>query len=229
MSRSFFIAEISNCHGGDMDRAKDLIRLAREAGAGAVKGQAFVPSDMIGLGSMPDGFYEQCAFSLEQYEELIDYGRDIGIPMFYTVLGDRWHHLNQDAPYIKIHAARFKEMEPSYAVIYDSPRFLISIAEPRPEVKLKHAHVMYATGYLEQIDLVTYKQIRNQYDRAIGVSHHGIKTQDLKGLAATARLPIIEKHFCDGKPVTYDGQVYRDTIHGATPGDFERLVRAINS
>lgn len=46
-SPTYFIADIASNHDGDLDRAKKLIRLAKEAGADAVKFQHFKAEDIV--------------------------------------------------------------------------------------------------------------------------------------------------------------------------------------
>ena len=85
-----FIAEFSNMHGGDFEHAKDLIRAACDAGADVVKGQAYDnPQAIIDMGgSMPLEFYQQCMFTVDQYLELIEFGKQIGIDVFFTICSD---------------------------------------------------------------------------------------------------------------------------------------------
>lgn len=225
---TYFIAEISNIHCGSMAKAKELIRLAKYSGADAVKGQAFRAEDMIGVGSMPDGFYRQCALSYAEYRELMEYGDEIGIPVFYTVLTRGLSYLYKFQDYKKMHAARFEALGADTFRRFDRPNTIVSMKALRPEVICNHATILYATGYNEQIDLKTFKAIRKHYGRRIGVSHHGIKTQDLVELSEKAPLPVIEKHLTDGCPVEFEGVTYRDTIHAANPMEFARLINRIN-
>ena len=53
--KPYIIAELSANHGGDIQRAKDSIRGAKEAGANAVKLQTYTPDTMT-LNSSKDDF-----------------------------------------------------------------------------------------------------------------------------------------------------------------------------
>ena len=60
---AIIIAEIGNCHFGDIERFKQLIRDCKNAGADIIKSQAFHAEDLINIGSMSQNFYTQCELS----------------------------------------------------------------------------------------------------------------------------------------------------------------------
>ena len=51
--KPYIVAELSANHGGDIDRAKESIKAAKEAGASAVKIQTYTPDTMT-LNSFKD-------------------------------------------------------------------------------------------------------------------------------------------------------------------------------
>lgn len=96
----FIIAELSSNHNGDINYAKELIQLACESGASAVKLQTFQPYEMT-LDSNnsyfkindPDSLwnkrsltdlYHQAYTPWEWHEELFRFAREIGITCFST-------------------------------------------------------------------------------------------------------------------------------------------------
>jgi len=94
----YIIAEISGNHNGEIDRALDLVRAAKDAGAHAVKLQTYTADTMTidhdgeGFrieGGLWDGrslyeLYQEAHTPWEWHEELFALGRKIGIDVFST-------------------------------------------------------------------------------------------------------------------------------------------------
>ena len=99
-SKPFVIAELSSNHNGDINYAKELIKIAKQSGASAVKLQTFRPDEMtLNLKnshfqiSDPDSLwnksnlidlYKKAYTPWEWHEELFKYANDIGIVCFST-------------------------------------------------------------------------------------------------------------------------------------------------
>ena len=92
----YIIAELSANHNGDLERAKQLIKIAKNAGADAVKLQTYRP-DTITLdsdreefqikGGLWDGYnlyklYEWAHTPWEWHQPLFEYANDLGITIF---------------------------------------------------------------------------------------------------------------------------------------------------
>ena len=92
----FIIAEVSANHGGDINRAKNLIKLAKKSGADAVKIQSYEPqtltlkSDQVDF-LIEDGLwkgrslynlYSEAYTPFGWHKELFDYARNINITLF---------------------------------------------------------------------------------------------------------------------------------------------------
>ena len=98
----YIIAEMSANHGGDLDRAKRIIALAADAGADAIKFQAYTADDMT-LDSERDGFvitadtpwkgeklhalYQRAATPYSWFPEMFAAARDAGITPFASPFG----------------------------------------------------------------------------------------------------------------------------------------------
>ena len=97
--RVLVVAELSGNHGGDLGRAKALIHMAKDAGADAVKLQAYVPSDMTVEEGGPefrvpgDGpwagqalwdLYVKSQTPRDWFGPLFREGMEVGIPVFAT-------------------------------------------------------------------------------------------------------------------------------------------------
>jgi len=93
----YVIAEMSSNHGQDFDRAVEIIRAAKEAGADAVKLQTFTPSGhtlnsgreffRVGGGTPWDGrtlydLYVEASMPWEWQPKLVDVAKRIGIDLF---------------------------------------------------------------------------------------------------------------------------------------------------
>lgn len=98
----YIIAELSANHGGDLERAKRIIRLAAKAGADAIKFQVYTPDNMTLACDMP-GFtieadnpwkgrrlhdlYAEAQTPYEWFPELFQVAKDANITPFASVFG----------------------------------------------------------------------------------------------------------------------------------------------
>jgi sialic acid synthase len=93
----YVIAEIGHNHGGDLARCKELFKAAKACGANAVKLQkrdnrTLFTEEMFNAPYNSENAYgptygthrEALEFNKEQYEELIEYARELGITFFAT-------------------------------------------------------------------------------------------------------------------------------------------------
>ena len=98
MSKPYIIAELSGNHNGDINRAFDLIKMAKEAGADAVKLQTYTAdtitmdhdsNEFIVRGGLWDGYklydlYKVAHTPWDWHPQLFAYAKEIGITMFST-------------------------------------------------------------------------------------------------------------------------------------------------
>jgi len=82
----FIIAEMSGNHGGSLDKAKQLIRAAHEAGCDAVKFQLYRPDDMDDPAN--DEIYRECMVPQEWLEPMFLLAHWVGIPLFASVFAE---------------------------------------------------------------------------------------------------------------------------------------------
>lgn len=98
MSKPYIIAELSGNHNGDINRAFEVIKMAKEAGADAIKLQTYtadtmtidcdLPDFMI-KGGLWDGYklydlYKVAHTPWDWHPQLFSYAKEIGITMFST-------------------------------------------------------------------------------------------------------------------------------------------------
>lgn len=94
----YVVAELSANHNGDINKAKEIIKIAKESGADAVKLQTYTPdtltidcskADFLIKGGLWDGYklydlYKQAYTPFEWHKELFQYCADIEITCFST-------------------------------------------------------------------------------------------------------------------------------------------------
>ena len=114
----FIIAEVSANHGGDINRAKHIIKLAKESGADAVKIQSYEPQTLT-LKSEKEDFliqdglwkgrslydlYSEAYTPFSWHKELFDYAQQINVTLFSSPFDESAVDLLEelDAPAYKI-------------------------------------------------------------------------------------------------------------------------------
>lgn len=149
---TYFIADIAANHDGDLERAKELIYLAAEAGADAAKFQHFQAKTIVsdfGFKSLGDQkshqaswrksvseVYEDASVSLEWTFTLRDTCKDAGIPFFTTPYSlEVIDELNEHVPAYKIGSGdiTWREMVEKVAA-QQKPYFLACGASTQDEV-----------------------------------------------------------------------------------------------
>lgn len=235
------IAEIGNNHFGDFNQAKELIKVSKECGADLVKGQYFGKDFVFKNGSMPEEFYNSIKFTKEQYIELIEYAKSIGIPMFYsyftgsTYEADQTIEVIKKTPYIKFSAGQYDNNsdDNSHLLTMDNSYTIVSM---KLDVKYAHpfklAKVLLATPYMwenNKKNTETFMEAARIYyqvsKREPGLSDHCLGIAHIINILSMYKIPIIEKHICLKKYEPFNGFVFRDTIHGSDPKEFEKLAK----
>lgn len=212
-----------------MAKAKELIVAAHESGADIIKGQAFKAED-IKHGSMPKLFYAKCAFIEEQYIELIDFARSIGNDIFFSIFSKGFERLRTKQHWHKISGKQTSDGLADKSK--DTHNTFISIPEKcsmKALPKFKQAELMYVSEYMtDNPKLKTINTIREWFGRPVGYSDHTSGIMWAKRAVLYYEVDLIEKHFCLKKSESFGGQVFRDTVHGATPKEFEKLSVILN-
>ena len=94
----YIIAELSANHGGDLDRAKESIEMAAEAGVSAIKIQTYTPETMTIDSSLPDfvvkeglwagrtlyDLYSEAYTPFEWHGDLFKHAEKLGVTIFST-------------------------------------------------------------------------------------------------------------------------------------------------
>lgn len=220
------IAEIGNNHFGDIEKARELIRTAHNCGADVIKGQAFRAVD-IKLGSMPRSFYEQCELSVEEYLELIDYARDLGNDLFYSIFSTGMEAIQQKQIWKKVTGAQSREG--ILTMKDDSPNLIVSVPVAASCPKFKKAQVLHVSDYLTtNPNLWHIETLSEHLGHQVGYSDHTIGTEACLKAIRVFGVHVIEKHFTLKKNVEFQGAVFRDTVHGAAPNELNSIARELS-
>jgi sialic acid synthase SpsE len=216
------IAEIGNCHFGDIERFRDLVFSAKDCGASIVKSQVGVSS-----GSMDASFYKKCDLGFNVYRDLIKWARTtVGIELFFTIFADHYNGLSLYQDYFKISGSQAAEIDDFSR--YDGQHFFISLREQTMYPRLRYATPMYVTKYLEEKpDLTNLDRMKTYYGRSVGYSDHTTDVKNVIDAVNVHKACAIEKHFCLVKNEKYNGTVFRDTVHGFTPKEFTYFTKNI--
>ena len=220
----YVIAEIGHNHQGSVDKARELFREAKLAGADAVKLQK---RDNRGLytraaydkpydnensfGSTYGEHREFLEFGLQEYAELQRYARELGIDFFATAFdvasADVLAEL--DVPAFKIasgdvkstplleHVARFGKpviISTGGALIDDVQRAYETLMAINPQVGILQCTAGYPASF-DELDLRVIEQYRERFSGAvIGYSGHDNGIA-MPVAAYVLGARIVEKHF----------------------------------
>lgn len=239
--RVFIIAEIGANHEGDIKRAKNLMQLAKESGADAVKFQTYHPTRLVhAMDTDRRRHFQKLALSESEFKDLAQYASTNDILFFSTPFDLESVDLliNLGVPAIKIASGDITYW-PLIQKIADSglPIILSTGVSDFTEIKsvtdrlfhycpaindrigILHCVSMYPTPPAQAHlgDIHHLKTLFPTID--VGYSCH--VTGNVACLAAVAMgARIIEKHFTDD----HNFSSFRDHQLSATPSEFRDLV-----
>jgi len=192
------IAEIGISHRGSMIKAKELIRLAHENGASAVKSQLYDAED-----DKDKPYYAEskaAELTFDQAKELFDYASSIGIEMFYSVFAPKYVAwcVNMQCRHIKI-AAQFEQRRKTFDAAYATKIPLIVSMHTIGVTLPGRDNVLWcAKGYPATVtELPNFAMCDGFSDHTIGI--------DCAKIAFARGASIVEKHFCSGHDPIEDG------------------------
>lgn len=232
------IAEIGNHHFGSLQRAKQLIYSARECGAHYVKMQAIDTMEFKG-GSMPPDFYRQCDLGMAGYMECIEYAKDIGIPLFFSVFGSKYLDLIEHYPEMpyKISGYQFHHFDIAALEYWNNERsrpVVASIPHTNEQELINkcdatsNMHLMIVNDYLDvYADFKYMRYCSEVFKKPIGFSDHTMGLQNCFRAVIQHGAQLVEKHFNIFGDQYFGGKIYRDSIHAANPMELERLAKLL--
>jgi len=237
------IAEIGNNHEGNVERAKQMIRMAAEAGADAVKFQTIVPELLVSRDQKARiSTLRRFQLAHEQFRELAMTAGEQGVLFLSTPFDlESVHFLDSFVPAFKISSgdntffplinevaktgkpvilssglAGFEEISASKSYIDDRwKEFGIE-----GQLALLHCVSSYPT-LPEDANLLSIKKLK-ALGVSVGYSDHTLGI-DAAVLAVAIGARIIEKHFTLDKALSD----FRDHSLSADPDDFRVLVSKV--
>lgn len=245
----YVIAEIGHNHQGNIETAKEMFRVAKECGANAVKLQKRdnrkLYTDAMynkpydhenSFGRTYGEHREALEFGLEEYKELMDYAKEIGITMFSTAFDfpSTDFLANLDVPAFKIASGDLKSIPLlTYIAKCQKPMVLSTGGGTMEDVLRAYDAIMpinnrlcllqCTAGYpaaFEELNLRVITSFRERFpDIVIGLSSHdnGI-AMAVAAYMLGAR--VIEKHFTLNH--TWKGT---DHAFSLEPIGFRKMVR----
>lgn len=231
------IAEIGVNHEGSLDKAKELLVLAAQNGADAVKFQSYTPERFISSDD-PERLARVGRFGLskEDHYELKNLARDEGIAFFSSAISEDWVPLLAElGEVIKIASADIT-FKPVLAAAAKSGRKIILstggsfIEEVREAVSylssligeealsdrlvLLHCISAYPTP-IEEANLLSIPYLKQEFPNlSIGFSNHA-KEREVVVAAVALGAQVIEVHFTDQK----EGRDFHDHALSADADD----------
>lgn len=238
----YVIAEAGINHGGDMDVAARMVRVAKEAGADAVKFQSFSADSLAHAGLARDqyDFFKRYELSIEEHASLAKLCREQRIDFLSTPFDFRMVDLLVElgASAIKIASSDLTFLPLiEYAAAKGKPMFISTgmgnLDEARaacdtarragaPRVVLLQCTTNYPTAYPD-VNLRAMLALREHVRCEVGFSDHSIGNFACFGAVALGAA-VIEKHFCLDK-----SQPGPDIPGSADLGQLKDLVLGIRS
>ncbi|WP_259783143.1 N-acetylneuraminate synthase family protein [Aestuariispira ectoiniformans] len=239
------VAEIGVNHEGDPEKAFELMRLAAQAGADAVKFQSYTAERFISAVD-PDRLERVGRFALDEqtHRELATEAKSLGVSFFSSAISEDWVPLLAElGEAIKI-ASGDLTFEPVIRAATESGRKVLlstgasdideidrAVAWVRDVVGdenlssrllLMHCVSAYPTP-MEQANFLSIPFLQQRYHPvAVGYSNHVIGTEAaIAAVALGAR--VVEMHFTDQK----DGREFRDHSLSADAADIRYLTEIL--
>ena len=206
MNKTYFIADIAANHDGDLERAKKLCLLAKEAGADAAKFQHFKAESIVSdkgfknLGSQQShqakweksvyDVYDDASVPLDWTPELKSYCDEIGIDFFTT-----WHKM--------LHKVASKGKQVIIATGASTIQEIIEAVNILQQYNIGICLMQCNTNYtvndenFKYINLNVLKTYKTLFPKIeLGLSDHTPGNITVLG-AVTLGATIVEKHFTD--------------------------------
>ena len=241
--RVLLIAEIGNNHEGDVDLAEELIRLAADAGADAVKFQTIVPERLVAP-EQNERLVQLQKFSLddEAFVRLADTARAHDIMFLSTPFCESVvPFVASLCPAVKVASGDNDHVSLLRSVARTGLPVLLSTGMTDLELVTKAVDVLEAawadvdedpglvllhcvSAYPTPAAEANIRAVRSlaSLGRPVGYSDHTLGT-DAAVVAVAAGARVIEKHFTD----RHDRSSFRDHALSATPREFSVLAERI--
>ncbi len=244
--KTFIIAEIGTSHGGDLLKAKKLIKAAKEAGADCAKFQVVYANEIIhrntGLVKLPGGdtplydVFKSLEFGIEFYKNLKEATEKEGLEFLASPFGKKSARLLED-----IGTSSFKIASPElnhFPLIkqllqYNKPIILSSGVSKLNDIEralditgtknitLLHCITSYPAPE-EDYNLNLIPNLKKIFGVNIGISDHSLDPILVPCLSVLLGAKIVEKHITLSK--NHEGL---DDPVALIPSDFKKMATNI--
>ena len=239
----FAIAEVAASHEGSLEQAKRLLEVSQEVGADAVKFQVFRADELVVASHPMYHTFKELEFSPEQWLELLDYSRKLGIIFLADVFDIPSLEL-MDRPGVKgykVHLTNIANPHMLTSIAKTAkPVFLATGGAKPDEIKtaintlkssgnsdviLMHGYQAYPTK-LEEVNLRLMSKLKELFHLPVGFLDHvdgGTEIAIIVPIVAIAYgASVIEKH------LTIDRSLKgRDYFSSLEPSQFQLLMNYI--
>lgn len=250
-SSVFIIAELSANHNQDFNLAKKAIKLAKEAGADAVKLQTYT-ADSLTIDSKNEDFkagslwentylydlYKNASMPYEWHAPLKHYADELNIPLFSSPFDPEGVALlNQlDVPAYKIASFEITDIPLIRAVAKQQKPIIISTGIADLEDIERALKTCYEAGNQDivllkctseypappaSMNLLTIPDMSQKYDVLVGLSDHTLGIEAAIS-AVSLGACVIEKHFTPCKTLQTADQAF-----SLDPEEFSAMVTSI--
>ncbi|MGL1890367.1 MAG: N-acetylneuraminate synthase family protein [Spirochaetaceae bacterium] len=218
LGRTFIIAEIGTSHGGDLNKAIELIRVVKESGADCAKFQVVYADEIIhkntGLVKLPGGdtplydVFKSLELGIEFYQKLKDETEKVGLIFMASPFGEKSAKLLED-----IKSDLFKVASPELnhfplikqLLSYKKPIILSSGVSKfedidrvirltgEKDITLLHCITSYPAP-VEDYNLKVIPYLKETFNIETGVSDHSLDPILVPSLTVLLGGSVVEKH-----------------------------------
>ena len=209
----FLIAEIGINHDGDLNKAIDLIKAAKESGADTAKLQTYVTEKRVTKDNPVYDILKKCELSFKDHKELFDFAKSINFKIFSTAFDDDSIYLLEElntpaykiASFDSVNKKLISKIEQTNKPVIMSTGMttkseldeaLNIISKNRTkETELAIMHCVSSYPLKEdEANLATINYLKSFFPGPVGFSDHSL-TDTLIKYSVASGSTIIEKHF----------------------------------
>lgn len=249
--RPYLIAELSANHDGNIDKALELIELAKCSGADAVKLQTYTPETMTidcdssdfllkeGLwqGKSLYELYSQAFTPWEWHTKLFEKARSLDLTIFSSPFDetavDFLESLN--VPAYKLASFEMKDLPLVEKIVSTNKPIIVSTGMSELNEIYETASILKSSDYVllhciseypaiaENYQLNALLTLKNEFNTLVGLSDHTI-TNDIAIASIAMGACVIEKHFTDSRK-----NQTCDSAFSLEPHEFLSLRKSIDT
>jgi sialic acid synthase SpsE len=228
------VVECGNHHMGDVHKAKEMVLMARDAGATYAKFQA-IGKEKPPSGTMPEGFYRRCALHPLEYLEIQEYGDEVGLPVFFSFFDDATRLVVRE-DITKIAGHQFRTWALADLQQYNDDSTIVSISDRLTDGEVlsrkavvQEMNIMSVGRYNEEPNLSRIAALTKIFGKQVGYSCHKQGTDAVQRAVRVWGARLVEAHFNPYGPQEFDGVLYRDCRHAKDQKEIAQLARLMES